>query len=356
MGANQMKAKSIPLYGGVLLALLLSACGGSTTTSSASAANTAGPTTASSAAAEATASTSGSRPKVAGLFTQFVDQGNWDVAGYKAFDAMCQKYDFECSYVEQASYEKAPAIMRDYAAKGYDMIISHSSGYAAAIEEVAAECPDTEFALFSYASDTKGLDNYSAWSVNWDQAGYLEGSVAGLSSETGKVGIVGGEKIPSTLRGVEFARDGVSSAKPGADAEVVWVGSFVDVAKGKQVGLQAIDAGADVIVPMADLAGQGAQQAAAETGNLTLGEYIDEGAIRLPDSIVTSLIVNMDQAYDEIGQNFVDGTLDGQIVQMDASTGAFSFAPFRNVPDDVATQANAILAGLADGSITLASR
>ena len=59
---------------------------------------------------------------------------------------------------------------------------------------------------------------------------------------------------------------------------------------------------------MADLAGQGDQQAAAETGNLKLGEYIDEGAIRLPDSIVTSLIVNMDQAYDEIGQNFVDGT------------------------------------------------
>ena len=37
------------------------------------------------------------------------------------------------------------------------MIICHSSGYSAAIEEVAKEFPNTEFVLYSYESSTGGL-------------------------------------------------------------------------------------------------------------------------------------------------------------------------------------------------------
>src|SRR5215211_2810339 len=150
----------------------------------------------------------GDRPRVAALFTQFVDQGNWDPAGYAAYNAMCEKYDFDCTYVEEATYEKAPALLRGYGDDGYDMVITHSSGYAAAIEEVAPDCPDTEFVLFSYAGDTKGLDNYSAWSMDWDQVGYMLGVVAGLASSSSTIGVVAGEQIPSTVATVDLIKRG----------------------------------------------------------------------------------------------------------------------------------------------------
>ena len=50
--------------------------------------------------------------EVAGLFTQSVTQGNWDVGGYQAFSAMAKKYGFKETHIEAASYEKAPAILR----------------------------------------------------------------------------------------------------------------------------------------------------------------------------------------------------------------------------------------------------
>ncbi len=295
---------------------------------------------------------SSDQPKVAALFTQFIDQGNWDVAGYAAYDAMCSKYEFECDYVEEASYERAPALLRQYGQDGYAMVVTHSSGYAAAIAEVAPEFPDTEFVLFSYATDTAGLDNFSAWSVNWDEAGYLQGVVAGLSSDTGKISLIGGEQIPSTERAMALAAKGAESVNDSADVTNVWTGTFVDVAKAKQVAAQAINDGADFLIPMADLAGQGVHQAAESEGALTMGEYLDEHS-NYPDSIVSSVTVNMDQAFDEIGPAYVDDALDGQIVQMDAASGAFGFAPFHLVADDVEAKAQEVLDGLSDGSVTI---
>ncbi|WP_396230884.1 BMP family protein [Frankia sp. EI5c] len=289
------------------------------------------------------------------MFTAFVDQANWDIAGYEAFDAMCEKYDFDCTYVEQASYEKAPSLLRDYGTKKYDLVVSHSSGYSAAIQEVAPDFPDTQFALFSYETETYGLKNYSAWSVNWDEYGFLQGAVAALASKTGQIAIIGGEKIPSSERSVAYATDGAKYVNPNINVQTAWIGSYQDVAKAKQVGLQAIDAGADVLVPMADLAGQGVQQAAADAGLLTMGEYIDENP-KHPKAIVSSGLVDMMTAFDEMGQQLTDGTLGGKVTDMNAATGAISFAPFRNVDAGIEAKAKQLIEDLAAGKITLASR
>ena len=168
------------------------------------------------------------------------------------------------------------------------MVIAHSSGFDAAIKEVAPEFPDTQFALFSYATDTGGLKNYSAWSVDWDQVGYLQGVLGGLASKSGNIAVVGGEQIPSTKRTMDLATAGAQSVNKAAKVENVWIGSFVDVAKGRQVALQSINKGADFLIPIADLAGEGVKQAADESGALCLGEYIDESS-NFPKSIVTSV-------------------------------------------------------------------
>ena len=70
---------------------------------------------------------------VAGLFYAKVTEGNWDPAGYQAFTAMVKKQGFKSSYAEEATYDKAPEILSDFAARGTDLIIAHSSGYASAV-------------------------------------------------------------------------------------------------------------------------------------------------------------------------------------------------------------------------------
>ena len=292
------------------------------------------------------------RPKVAALFTQFVDQGNWDPAGNAAFTAMCEKYEFDCTHVEEASYEQAPALLRDFAEDGYDMVITHSSGYSAAIEEVAPDYPDTEFVLFSWAMDTKGLDNYSAWSMDWDQYGYVTGAIAALSTDEPVIGVVAGEPIPSTKRTIALIQQAVADLEPDTEVVTTYIGSWTDAAKAKELALAQISDGAGFVIPVADTAGTGVKQAAEEQGVLSLGEYIDE-APQFP-AVVTSLIVDMDGAYDEIGQAFVDGDLKGQIVEMNVGKGDLTLIePFQHVDPAVQEEVNDLLDGLADGSIKI---
>ena len=293
------------------------------------------------------------RPRVAALFAQFVNQGNWDVAGFHAYTAMCAKYNFDCTHVEQATYEKAPAILTDFATQGYDVIITHSSGYGSAIEEVAPRFPKTQFVLFSYASDTKGIQNYSAWSMNWDQVGFIVGSIAALASKTGHVAYIGGEKLPTSDQNVAVYRAGAQHVNPDIKFTVTFIGSFTDAARAKQVALQEINAGADVLIPGADTADAGTQQAAKEGNALTFGEYMDERPKYPNGRIITSWVVDMDRAYDEIGDAFRKGTLDGKIRQMGLANNALTFTEFERVDPSVGLKARQLMDELVAGTIKL---
>jgi basic membrane protein A len=276
--------------------------------------------------------------RVAGLFTQSVSQGNWDVGGYAGFKAMCEKYKFECTHIEHATYEKTPAILRNLASKGYDLIITHSGGYASAIWEVAPEFPDTEFVLYSWANTTKDLKNYAAWSMNWDEYGYVIGILAGAASKSGHIALVGGEAIPSTKETMDFISRGARKVNPDIQIDVSYIGSWTDVAKGKEIGLQAIERGADFLIPIADTAGAGVQQAAEENGKLTMGEYIDQSP-SFPKSIVTSTLLDYVEAFDEIGEAYTQGKLDGQIVQLNIAMGHFTLhRPFQHVSPAIEEQ------------------
>lgn len=291
--------------------------------------------------------------QVAMVHIAVVDESSWDKAGAAAYDAMCEKNDFDCTRTESVTYEAAPGVLRDFGEAGYEMVILHSSGYASAVEEIAADYPETEFVLFSYAEDTKGLDNYSAWSMNWDQVGYAIGVLAGLSTETDHVAVVGGEKVPSSERAVAFIEHGVQHVNPDAETTPVWVGSWTDAAKAYELAKSVIESGADFIALQADLAASGAQRAAQESGVLSHGEYVDQ-AQDFPEAIVSSYLVDMAGAFDEIGTSLVDGKLDGQIVQMGVESGDLEFAsPFMHVPADVEEQLNEVLAQIASGELEL---
>ena len=289
--------------------------------------------------------------RVAGLFTQSVSQGNWDPGGYAGFKAMCEKYDFKCSHVEHATYEKAPAILRDLASKGYNLIVTHSGGYASAIWEVAPEFPDTEFVLYSWANTTKDLKNYAAWSMNWDEYGYVLGVLAGSASQSGHIALVGGESIPSTKETIEFISRGARSVNPNIKIDVSYIGSWTDVAKGKEIGLQAIERGADFLIPIADTAGAGVQQAAEENGKLTVGEYIDQSP-SYPKSIVTSTLLDYVGAFDQIGEAYAQDKLEGQIVQLNINTGDFTLKrPFQHLTPDVEERVMEVFRGIGEGKI-----
>lgn len=294
-----------------------------------------------------------SKPRVAALFTQTVSQGSWDMAGYSAFKSMATKDGFAPSYLENTTYESAPAVLRQLASDGVKLVIAHSSGYSAAIKEVAPAFPGTQFVLYSYESTTANLPNYSAWSVDWDEYGFVLGVLAASASKSGHIAVISGEPIPSAERTVQFIKKGAAYVNPKIQVDSAYVGSFTDVARAKEIATGTIARGADFIIPAADTADAGIQQAADDEGVLTIGSYTDQSK-SFPNAIMTSTVMNFDKSYADIGKHFADHQLGNRIITENLATNGWSLkTPFAHVGKDVETKVFKVIDDLKAGKIKI---
>lgn len=86
--------------------------------------------------------------------------------------------------------EDAAAAIRDYAKKGYDLVIAHGSQYGGSLKEIAKDFPKTAFA-WGTSADTFGLPNVSSYEAASDEGGYVMGMMAAALSKKGSIGEIG---------------------------------------------------------------------------------------------------------------------------------------------------------------------
>ena len=89
----------------------------------------------------------------------------------------------------------AERVIRDFAQKGYDLVITTSFGYMDPTLTVAQEFPDANFV---HVSGFKTADNMSTLFGRMYQPRYLSGLVAGSMTETNVIGYVA--RVPRFLR------------------------------------------------------------------------------------------------------------------------------------------------------------
>ena len=80
--------------------------------------------------------------------------------------------------------------MRDYAARGFDVVICHGTQYGNALMDVAEDFPEVSFA-YGTATSTGGRANVFAYNARSEQGGYLQGIIAARLSKSRVVGVVG---------------------------------------------------------------------------------------------------------------------------------------------------------------------
>lgn len=291
------------------------------------------------------------KPKAALLLTAVSTSGNWDVEGFKAFKAMGEKYGMETSVSERVSYAKTGQILRDYASRGYKLIIAHSAGYGGAVLEVAPEFPNAWFVVFSDLKSTEGRKNVAGWAFNWNEYGYLEGVLAGLMTKTKKIGIVAPIPIPSINRLIGSFLEGVKAANPGAQVEMIWTQTWSDPAKGKEAALQLVSRGADLLTHTSNITGWGIFDAAREKNVMAMGNFSDESE-RAPEHVITSGILDFRKGYDEIGRMVTQGTLKAEVYSANIANGDIYLAAFhKKVPADVAAKVNEVMSKIRSGAL-----
>ena len=203
--------------------------------------------------------------------------------------------------------------LRLLAKAGYNPIIAIGFLYAGPITTVSQEFPNTQFGIVDDAS--VAALNVTSMIFAEEQGSYLAGVAAALASKSGKIGYIGGVRIPLLQKFEAGFVAGVKATKKSATVDVKYVteppdfGGFNDPAKAKVIAKGMIDKGIDVIYSAAGGSGAGNFAAATDAAKAgkkvwTIGVDSDQYLTASADekkNMLTSMIKRVDRAvYDVI--------------------------------------------------------
>jgi len=187
--------------------------------------------------------------------------------------------------------------MRRLLERGATMVIAAGFAQADAIDAVAADYPDRQFAVI----DVSWLDrpNLRQYTFKEHEGSYLVGVAAALASRTGKVGFVGGMDVPLIRKFHCGYLQGVKAANAGAEVFQAMTGTtpaaWNDPTRAAELARGQIDRGADVVYHAAGRSGIGVIQAAADAGKLAIGVDSNQNG-QAPGSVLTSMLKRVDVA------------------------------------------------------------
>ena len=221
----------------------------------------------------------GSAYKVAMICDSSINDGGWGAACYNAMIAAAEKMGWETEVTDSISQDAYYDSIVAYCTLGYDMIYAPGNQYTDAVLQAAEEYPDVAFALLNGAEDTpaKAVNgNVSSLLPNAQQIGWIAGALAGLMTESGKLGFIGGMELDTTkgkIAGFEEAAKYVAEQE-GKTVELLnvpYANSFSDAPKGKEFATELIAQGADVFFGDASAVDSGAREA-IDAANAAAGE------------------------------------------------------------------------------------
>ena len=102
---------------------------------------------------------------------------------------------------------------------GVEVVFPTSYGYLDHALKVAKKYPEVHFA---HSGGLKTSDNLMTYFAEIDQAMYLSGVAAGLTTKTNKLGFIAAHPIPQVLRNINAFTRGAQSVNPDVTTSVIW--------------------------------------------------------------------------------------------------------------------------------------
>jgi basic membrane protein A len=196
----------------------------------------------------------------------------------------------------------------------FDLIIPVGFLMADAVNTVATQLPNANFAIIDFpAGELKDKPkNVQGLLFRENEAGYLAGYLAGLWAKDNNattVSTVGGQKIPPVDAYIAGFQAGAKKAFPQVETLNGYSQDFVDQAKCKEIALDQIARGSQVVFQVAGGCGLGALDAAKEEGVQGIGVDADQSF--LGDHILTSALKKVDVAVFEAVKRAQAGNFQG---------------------------------------------
>lgn len=251
---------------------------------------------------------------------------------------------------------------------GYNPVIAVGFAYGEDVAKVAAQYPDTSFAIVDSSVTAAGLKNLTGLLFAANEGSYLAGVAAALKSTTGHIGFVGGVDTGLIHNFQVGYEAGAKAAKPDIKVDTQYISpegdftGFNDPAKGQIVAQGMYDAGADIVFQVAGGSGLGVFQAAAASNKRAIGvdsdqyKTVDDPALQAV--IMTSMLKRVDNGVQAYIDSFVKGNgkvEGGKDVISDLKSEGVGLATTGGFIDDIKSQIDDYRQKIINGDIKVPS-
>ena len=258
-----------------------------------------------------------------GIDDKSFNQATWEgVKQFAAEHGLEEKEGYD--YLQSNSDSDYTTNLNQLARRDFSLIFGAGFSIASALEEIAAQQPDTNFTIID--SVIEGKDNVASVLFKEHEGSFLAGVSAAMTSKSGKVGFIGGMESEVITRFEVGFTEGVKAVDPDMEVDVVYVGSWTDSATAQTHANRMYQGGIDVIMHAAGGAGNGLFTAAKdikekdENANVWVigvdSDQFAEGATKNGHNVtLTSMIKNLQAAVMDISTKAKDGNFPaGEII------------------------------------------
>lgn len=293
--------------------------------------------------------------KIAYLTENLGDNGFNDEA-YTGIERYMEDNNIKIDVVETKGLQDYEINARNFAQDHYDLILVTSASAEELIIPLAEEYPDSRFVIADGTVDD--VENITCWESRVAESGFLLGVFNVLMNQhlggDAKAAIILGMRS-ATLERTQYSFSAGAEWVDG-EATTVYVGSFSDPAKGKEIALQLYQADMKLIQAYAGGSGLGVYQA-AETmpeGYWALGAAY--GQFDLSDRILASMTKNAGNIWYDVITSFSEGTLQNGIVSYGIKEGGVGIKYGPNsegiIPQEIKDQVKELEDKIVAGEIT----
>jgi basic membrane lipoprotein Med (substrate-binding protein (PBP1-ABC) superfamily) len=287
--------------------------------------------------------------KVALLTPGPISDDGWNALAYEGLMAIKAQLGAEVAHLEVDNPGQFEDGFRNFAARGFNLVIGHGFEFQDAAAAVAPAFPNT---VFITTSGNTVRPNVAPLRFMLEEATYLEGMLTASMSKSGKAGAVGGMAIPSVKSTIMAYEGGAKAVNPNFQVMVSYVGNWTDVGAAKEAALALVQQGADFLFHHADAAGLGVFQAAQQQQVLMFGANKNQNAIA-PDVVLASAVIDIPRGFVTVARQVKDHTFVARIEKMGMKDGVVSLQYndklVDRIPPDVKAKVDAaqqaILAG-----------
>ncbi|WP_319415976.1 BMP family ABC transporter substrate-binding protein [Marispirochaeta aestuarii] len=303
------------------------------------------------------------------------NQGTWE-----GIQAAQEDMPIDIKYLKptgttEADYLKEIGNLYD---AGYKFVVTPGFKFETAIYQAQQKYTDAKFVLLDgvphpgdYNTEV-GPNTVSIFFAE-HESGFLAGVATALELNEGEVAFIGGMEIPPVQKfnwgfqqGVTYANENLGTSISINPDNVVYQGSFDNVAAGQQLAAQMFDKGVDAIFCAAGGVGVGAineAKARAKSGEkvwivgVDVNQYT-EGIYEGEKSVIlTSAMKRIDQAAYDMIKAEIDGNFPGgQILTLDATNNGVGIPEENpNLSADTQSQMDEVFSDLQAGKITVSA-